>query len=128
MPIAYRPSPIALWVPALAYMAFIFLLSSMSRTPEMPAGSDKVLHALLYSGLGLVVARAKAGGIDLVTPRVILFTILFGAIYGVSDEFHQYLNPPRNVEMADVVADTVGAGLGSAALYAWGIIRGRDGL
>ena len=28
----------------------------------------------------------------------------------------------------DVVADTVGASLGAGALYAWGIIRGRDGL
>lgn len=109
-------------------MALIFALSSIRRTPSMPVGSDKLLHALLYSGLGLLVARARAGRADAVTPRVVLFSLVFGALYGISDEFHQYLNPPRNVEAADVVADTVGAALGASALYAWGIIRGRDGL
>ena len=94
----------------------------------MPAGSDKVLHTLLYAGLGLLVARARAGGMRAVTPRVVFFSIMFGAIYGISDEVHQYFNPPRNVEAADVMADTVGAALGAGALYAWGIIRARDGL
>ena len=39
-----------------------------------------------------------------------------------------YFNPPRNVEALDVLADTIGAGAGAVVLYAWGIIRGRDGL
>jgi VanZ family protein len=109
-------------------MALIFGLSSISQTPDMPQGSDKVLHMLLYSGLGLVVARARAGGLRAVTLRVVIFSIVFGALYGMSDEFHQYFNPPRNVEAADVVADAAGAALGAGAWYAWGIIRGRDGL
>ena len=45
-----------------AYMAFIFGLSSISHTPSLPHGSDKGLHALLYSGLGALFARARAGG------------------------------------------------------------------
>lgn len=130
MPIADRPRPSlsALWLPVAAYTAIIFALSSISTTPEMPAGSDKVLHTLLYSGLGLLVARARAGGMHAVTMRAVGFSIVFGAIYGISDELHQYFNPPRNVEVGDVVADTVGAALGAGALYAWSIIRGRDGL
>jgi VanZ family protein len=55
-------------------------------------------------------------------------TVGFGALYGCSDELHQYFNPPRNVEALDVLADTIGAGAGAIALYAWGILRGRDGL
>jgi VanZ family protein len=109
-------------------MALIFALSSIRHPPALPGGSDKLLHALLYSGLGLLVARARAGGADAVTPRIVVFSLAFGALYGISDEFHQYLNPPRNVEAADVLADTVGAALGAGVLYAWGIIRGRDGL
>jgi VanZ family protein len=109
-------------------MALIFGLSSISHPPETPAGSDKLLHTLLYAGLGVVVARARSGGLWSVTPRSVVFATLFGALYGMSDELHQYFNPPRNVEAADVLADMIGAALGSGALYAWGIIRGRDGL
>jgi VanZ family protein len=118
----------SLWVPVLAYMALIFGLSSISRPPEIPAGSDKLLHALLYSGLGLLVARARGGGLRRVTPRVVAFSVVFATVYGISDEFHQYLNPPRNVEAADVLADAIGATLGAGVLQAWGIIRGRDGV
>ena len=109
-------------------MAFIFGLSSISHTPAMPTGADKVLHSLLYSGLGVLFARAIAGGWRKIALRHVLMAVCFGAVYGASDELHQYFNPPRNVEFADVVADTIGAGAGAAALYAWGIIRGRDGL
>jgi VanZ family protein len=118
----------ALWIPVGAYMVFIFALSSISRPPALPSGSDKLLHALLYSGLGALFARATAGGWRGVSLAQVLATVCFGALYGVSDEVHQYFNPPRNVEALDVVADAVGAGTAAVALYAWGIIRGRDGL
>jgi len=123
-----RRRPTALWVPVLAYMAFIFALSSISHTPAMPSGADKWLHSLLYSGLGALFARAIAGGWRSVSLGHVVLTVCFGAIYGASDELHQYFNPPRNVEFADVVADTIGAGASAVALHAWGIIRGRDAL
>jgi VanZ family protein len=127
MPDARRRT-LALWAPVLAYMVFIFGLSSISHPPAMPGGSDKWLHSLLYSGLGALFSRALSGGWRRVALRHVALTICFGAIYGASDEFHQHFNPPRNVEVADVVADTIGAGAAAAALHAWGIIRGRDGL
>ena len=58
---AHRPSPIALWGPVVAYMAFIFALSSISHPPPLPGQSDKLLHGLLYGGLGALFARAVAG-------------------------------------------------------------------
>ena len=126
---ARSPEPRAfLWWPVVGYLAFIFALSSIAITPTTPEGSDKVLHALLYGGLGLLFARALAGGWHGVTPRIVLATTLFVALYGASDELHQYFNPPRNVEILDVVADTIGGGLASIGLYAWGIIQARDGL
>jgi VanZ family protein len=121
-------SRVVLWLPVLAYMAFIFGLSSISHPPSTPEGSDKWLHTLLYSGLGALFGRALAGGWNGVTLVQVLLTACFGAIYGMSDELHQHFNPPRNVEALDVVADTIGATLAAVALYAWGIIRGRDGL
>ncbi len=119
---------VALWLPVVAYMAFIFALSAISRTPAMPGGSDKVLHTLLYSGLGFLFARAWAGGITRVSFLTVAMAVVFGALYGASDELHQYFNPPRAVEAADLLADTIGAGLGASALWAWGIIRARNGV
>ena len=118
----------SLWLPVLGYMAFIFVLSSIANPPIVLEGSDKALHMLLYGGLGLLFARALAGGWRRVTPRIVIATIGFVALYGASDELHQYFNPPRNVEILDVVADTIGGGLASIGLYAWGIIQARDGL
>lgn len=110
-------------------MAFIFGLSSISKTPTFVSGIDKYLHALLYAGLGAVVVRALTGGLRRrVTLPIVAATIVFGAVYGVSDEFHQSFVPMRNVEALDVVADTVGAGIAAIVLYAWDIIRPRYGL
>ncbi len=132
MPEAGSPKPeatrLALWAPVVLYMALIFGLSSVSHPPGMPGGSDKVLHTLSYGVLGFLFARAVTRGRDAVTLRIVILTVCFGAAYGASDELHQYFNPPRTVEAADLVADTIGAGLGAAALYAWGIIRGRNAL
>ncbi len=121
-------SATALWLPVVGYMAFIFALSSITHPPAMPDGSDKVGHTLLYAGLGLLFARARAGGWRGVSLGVIVATAVFAAVYGVTDEVHQYFNPPRNVEAADVLADTIGGSLGAIALRAWGIIRARNGL
>lgn len=123
-----RASRPVLWIPVIAYMALIFGLSSISHPPALPSGSDKQLHALLYAGLGFLCARALAGGWSGVSLKTVVFTVLFATLYGVSDELHQYFNPPRNVEALDVLADAVGGGAGATALYVWGIIRGRDGL
>ena len=118
-----------MWGPVVLYLAFIFTLSSIAHPPELPAGSDKDLHALLYSGLGFLLARALAGGLDrTVTLTMAISTTVLVALYGVSDELHQYFVPPRQVELLDVVADTIGAGVAAFALYAWGIIRSRHGL
>jgi VanZ family protein len=110
-------------------MAFIFGLSSISKTPAFVNGIDKYLHATLYAGLGALVVRALAGGWSRrVTFAIVMATIAIGATYGVSDEFHQSFVPLRSVEAMDVAADTVGAAIAGFALYAWDIIRSRDAL
>jgi VanZ family protein len=109
-------------------MAFIFALSSIAQTPPMPSGTDKLAHTLLYAGLGALLARALSGGARRVTLAMVAASLCIGTLYGITDEFHQYLNPPRNVEAYDVLADAIGSALGSGAFWAWGIIRGRDGL
>lgn len=110
-------------------MAFIFALSSLSRTPALPQGADKQLHALLYCGLGVLLTRALAGGLgERVSVRTACVVTLLAGLYGVSDEVHQWFVPPRQVEVLDVVADTVGGAMAGFGLYAWGIIQARHGL
>jgi hypothetical protein len=123
------PSPISrwwLWLPVVLYMAGIFGLSSLPTTPDLPGGSDKGLHAVLYAGLGVLLVRAMAGGLRRrITVTIAVAATLIAGAYGVSDEFHQHFVPPRQVEGLDVVADAIGAGAAAFALAGWSIARGR---
>jgi VanZ family protein len=111
-------------------MALIFAGSSISSPPRIgPDVPDKLLHLVVYAGLGVVLVRALSRGwTGPVTARVALQAALVATLYGASDEFHQSFVPNRDVEALDVVADAAGATLAALALWAWGIIRGRDGL
>jgi len=115
---------LSLWAPVALYMMFIFWLSSISRPPELPSGvSDKAAHVLLYSGLGALLVRARAGGWwRQVTLGMAAMAIVVATLYGVSDEIHQAFVPPRQVEAGDILADAVGASLAAGALYAWSCI------
>ncbi len=107
-------------------MALIFGLSSMSNPPSPPAGSDKLGHVLLYSGLGFLLARALVGRrLPAMTIGVAALTILLVTAYGLSDETHQLFVPNREFELGDLLADTIGATAGTVGLWAWGIIRDR---
>jgi VanZ family protein len=105
------------------YCAFIFALSSVSDVPRFPAGvSDKSAHIVLYSGLGFLVARALSGGRRVITISLALGTLLFVALFGLSDETHQLFVPHRDFELADLGADLAGAACGTVAQWLWGII------
>ncbi len=115
-----------LWAPVALYMAFIFILSSISRPPDLPAAiGDKAGHALLYFGLGALFVRALAGGLtEPVTAGAAVAAVAYSTLYGVTDELHQMLVPPRAVEFADLVADAVGSGAAAAAAYLAHRLRG----
>lgn len=110
-----------LWLPVAAYMAAIFVLSSLSQPPDLPDGvSDKSGHVLLYFGLAALLVRALAGGWGQPVSLAVAGAAALGAtLYGVSDELHQHFVPSRHMEAADVLADTIGAVLAAGLLYAW---------
>ena len=113
---------VSLWAPVVIYMASIFYASSLPEV-TLPPGGDKPWHLIGYTGLGVVIARALAGGLFRpVRIPVAALAIAVGVAYGATDEIHQMFVPGRSAELADLAADAGGVILGTAACWACGII------
>jgi VanZ family protein len=113
-----------LWLPVVAYMAAIFIVSGMTNPPAPADVPDVSLHEAAYFGLTLLTIRALAGGTWAgVTLRTLLFAWAIAVTYGASDEWHQSFVPNRHAEWRDLQADAIGACAAAVAVGAWGIIR-----
>ena len=105
---------------AVVWMATIYYLSSHAM-PEIELGfsaQDKLVHVLGYGLLGTLLLGAmpwRGGGY---TARQILLAAGLATLYGLLDEWHQAFVPGRNSDALDVLADAVGALLGSTTLWA----------
>lgn len=92
------------WLPAAAWAATIYLLSSQPRLPgpEIP-NFDKVAHFGAYAILGALLAFAAH------RSRVsVLVAVAVGVLYGASDEVHQMFVPGRSPDVLDWAADAAG--------------------
>ena len=87
------------------YMAGLYWLSDQpgGNTPPPFPGADKVVHFVLYAGLG---------GLLRLTINPVLWVIALGSFYGVLDEFHQSFVPGRTADPFDVLADILGTVFG----------------
>jgi VanZ family protein len=96
-------------------MAIIFGASSLAE-PGLPGGvSDKSGHFFGYLLLSVVLVRALAKGrVAGITWQTIALAALGATLYGVSDEIHQRFVPGRSPDLADIVADGLGAAAGGA--------------
>ena len=107
------------WGPVLAYAFLIFFLSSQSTPSQYIPGllqgiSDKILHALEYGLLAILLYRALTHTIDTKWPMTLSIFMALG--YGLSDEIHQWFVPQRESDIFDVLADGFGASL---LVFAW---------
>ena len=112
------------WLPVLVYCAAIFIQSSFPTARQLPqwSGLDKLLHAAAYALLGFLFFRALAAGRHDKSRNILLIiSILFTSLYGISDEIHQSFVPGRSAEVADVLADLAGGILGAG----WGWVRSK---
>ncbi len=101
------------WGPAVGWAVVLFVLSALpqfGRAPSFPF-SDKVAHLVLYSVLGAALAWGWSRSPRYV-PHVLLLVV--GALYGVSDEWHQMYVPGRVPDVADWLADVMGLVVGYA--------------
>ena len=108
------------WLPVVVLCLAIFILSSFPSPdtgPEFPL-KDKIQHVAAYGLLAAFFARAcRMTWPDWMSPiRLLLISVCFTTLYGLSDEFHQSFVAERHADAMDAVADFVGSILG-ATLY-----------
>jgi len=109
------------WLPVIVCAGCIFYFSSLSGAsiPRLFLFQDIFFHFFIYLILGLFFSRAlKNSFFSITSIKIVIFTFIFTFIYGISDEFHQYFVPNRNVSVFDILVDGFG-GLSGALFYRW---------
>jgi VanZ family protein len=105
----------------IAWAGLLFVLSSIPDL-QFPvrvfSWDDKIQHALAYAPVGWLFLRAIVWKKNF-TRRALWLAILAGALYGATDELHQYFVPGRAADWTDWLADTIGAALGAWLFYRW---------
>ncbi|HSQ60172.1 MAG TPA: VanZ family protein [Acidobacteriota bacterium] len=123
---------VAYWLPAVAYVALIFIVSSI-RGGDLPSpvpNLDKLAHLLEYSLLGLLLGRAirfTLGGRG--RAAAVGLTIAAGAVVGALDEIYQRGVPGRSSDVRDWAVDVAAVAF-SVLLAQWvsdRSLRGRGG-
>lgn len=111
------------WLPIVVYLGAIFYLSSKSNLPSIPGGGwDKAAHFCEYALLGILLVRAFRGH-NLTRGRALMLAVFVAGAYGLSDELHQMFTPNRFAEVADLVADTLGATTGAVLWLYFPVLR-----
>lgn len=127
------------FIPAVIIMGVIFFFSSQTgdestavsdEVVSVTAGGDMVgtelitvivrksAHFLEYAALGAMVCFGLRGiGDEKKQGRRIVFSGLFGGLYAVTDELHQYFVPGRACMAMDVLLDMCGAFFGAAVMF-----------
>jgi len=108
------------WLPVFLCMGVIFYFSSLQgeAIPSLFPLQDIFFHGIIYAILGWLLRRALKNTVTQSKPHtLVLLTVLFGALYGLSDEFHQSFVPGRDVSITDWVIDTAGAFIGSIFFF-----------
>lgn len=112
---APRGARVAAWGLAGAWAAAIFAASSIPRGAPVPLPGqcvDKLVHAAVFAVLGGLAALAwRAEGVG--PRRAALLASALAALWGVLDEVHQRWTPGRAMDLADMLADGLGAVAGA---------------
>jgi len=112
------------WLPVIAWMALIFVLSSQPLLPQAP---DALLDGLLkkaahfgeYLVLVMLLSRALSPARGAVGWRVGALALGIAVAYAVSDELHQNFVPGRTPSPWDVAIDSLGAISGTLLFARW---------
>jgi uncharacterized protein YfiM (DUF2279 family) len=107
-------------VPAILYMAMIFLMSATPGEQVPVVIDDRIAHFVLYFGLGVTLMLAAAGlSGEGMTLRHVGGAFMLAVIFAVSDEWHQSFVHGRDSSVKDLFFDFLGAG--SAQVLLWNV-------
>ena len=111
--------PACAWLYVIFCAVFIFAISSFSWHLPLVQNAEKIhldwfVHAVEYSVFGFLLSDALAATFPR-SRRQALFAgaLLLGALYGLSDEYHQSFVPHRSACLSDALVDTIGVSLGA---------------
>ena len=107
------------WPLAIAGLIFWASSRSIVASPLHFTHFDKVVHFSIYGLLATLTVRAVGG------RRAAWLALAVVSLFGASDEWHQSFVPGRACEVADWVADTLGAALAIALYGRWPRYRAR---
>lgn len=101
------------WLPAIAWMAVIFGLSSVPGS-NLPGRFGTAAHFATYAILGgLLVLPLRP---NRSTGAAIAIAVILASAYAITDEFHQSFVPMRTPDVADWGVDTLGSFAGACAV------------
>jgi VanZ family protein len=106
-------------VPLTLYCVFIFIQSQLTAPFEVPDVShfDKLLHFGAYGVMAVLFYRTYLAGWPQAGQRTLIWaSAISAALFGLSDEIHQYFVPQRSADPLDWIADALGGALG-AVIY-----------
>ncbi len=107
------------WLLLIIYCALIYWESSQAKAPVPDFGfqwQDKVYHLCGYALFAALCYWAFAS-LDRTAKRAGALCVLTTALYGASDELHQFFVPGRSSEIGDWLADVCGALLVVSLVY-----------
>ena len=92
-----------------------FLLYPLGIFYQYP---DKTVHMIEYAIFGfLLYITMKNSPYPSFRDHAMLFAIIIGILYGMSDEFHQSFVPGRSATIPDLVADGIGVTLAQTFIF-----------
>jgi VanZ family protein len=115
------------WGPVFIYCLLIFIQSSYPSAADARQSphADKLLHFLAYALLSVLFFRAfETGPFREDTDTVMILAMVSAALYGISDEIHQYYVPSRDADLMDILANILGSIYG-AFFYHLFVVRYR---
>lgn len=115
------------WLPAIAYMLAIFIMSSFPApepAKQVPIFLEiKIVHIVEYGLLCALIIFALLNTTKAPLGQLLVFAVLLTVLYGISDEAHQAFNPTRTARWQDITANFIGSSLVSFGY--WGARKNR---
>ena len=103
-------------LPIVLFAGMIYYVSSIPSVAVPSLGidfEDKLIHIVVYFVFGWLLIRAlHFGKQEPISKKILIFSVILGLLYGLSDELHQYFIPGRFSEFWDWLADGIGILLG----------------